>query len=419
MILKNLFLRGGKQRLGGAVGYTLGGQQVLRELAAKVKNPRTASQMGQRVKLAGLVNFYKSMRSWAKVGAFSNKPQTWSDYNAFVSANIGTNPVYLTKEQAAVGCAVVAPYIISRGSLPRVETTYDAANQEFQSDIYLGEDFEGGTDYSVGSVSRAIIANNNGIANGDQLSCIAVIQRSSSTGPFVITRAYEMTLDVTSTESVNDDKFNWLTFTTTSDDNTAIAHGTEESNMACAFLLSRKVGGKILTGDAQLCLTPAAESFLSVFRSNVAYTRAIESYGLGESNFLDPGTTGGSSSSVFLGAQILSATFGQLTVPAGGGLGTAPNTIDPIYLALTKAVDPTAIDQVTIRTSNSANDIVLDQSVTIEAGALKIMLEAQQITDIKAVWTSITSIDVAAGDEHMTISFSHNGGQADPGDVTP
>lgn len=419
MILKNLFLRGGKQRIGGAVAYTLGGQQIMRELAAKVKNPRTASQMGQRVKLAGLVNFYKSMRSWAKVGAFSNKPQTWSDYNAFVSANIGTNPVYLTKEQAAVGCAVVAPYIISRGSLPRCETTYDAGSSDFRSNIYVSYEFDPDGEATMGELARAIIANNNGIQNGDQISVIAVMQRTSNSGPFVVTRAYEFTLDVTDTR-VYSETLDWLDTTTIQGtQTTCLTHSADESNMGCAFLLSRKVGGKILTGDAQLCLTPAAQSFLSAFRSNTAYTRAIESYGLGESNFLDPGTTGGSSSSVFLGAQILSATFGQLTVPAGGDLGSVPNTIDPIHLALTKAVDPTAIDQVTIRTSNDANSIVLDQSVTIEAGALEIILEAEQVTDIKAVWTSIVSIDVAAGDEHMTISFSHNGGQADPGDVTP
>ena len=419
MILKNLFLRGGKQRLGGAVGYTLGGQQVLRELAAKVKNPRTASQMGQRVKLAALVNFYKSMRSWAKVGAFSNKPQTWSDYNAFVSANIGTNPVYLTKEQAAVGCAVVAPYIISRGSLPRVETTYNNANNgRMVSNIYTeNNDF---ADYTLGEIAREVINNNNGVQNGDQISCIVVIQRTGSTGPFVITRAYEWTLDVTDTRVYQDtDLANWLIGYEAQGGIMSLAHNVEESNMACAFLLSRKVGGKILTGDAQLCLTPGAETFLSLYRSNAAYTRAIESYGLGESNFLDPGTTGGSSSSAFLGAQILSATFGNTTIAAGGDLGSVPNTIGNILLALTKTVDPTAIDQVTIRTNNSANDIVLDQPVTLEAGALNIMLEAQQETDIKAAWSTINSIDVASGNEHMTISFAHNGGQADPGDVTP
>ena len=57
--------------------------------------------------------------------------------------------------------------------------------------------------------------------------------------------------------------------------------------------------------------------------------------------------------------------------------------------------------------------------MTLEAGALNIMLEAQQETDIKAAWSTINSIDVASGNEHMTISFAHNGGQADPGDVTP
>lgn len=419
MILKNLFLRGGKQRIGGAVAYTLGGQQIMRELAAKVRNPRTASQMGQRVKLAGLVNFYKSMRSWAKVGAFSNKPQRWSDYNAFVSANIGSNPVYLTKDQAAVGCAVVAPYIISRGSLPRVETTYVTAQDRFLSNIYTGSVNDTGS-VTFGELSRAIIENNNGIQNGDQISCIVVLQRTSQNGPFVITRAYEMTLDVTNSTAADDyPPVAAFSIGADSESNNCLGHDLDENNSACAFIISRKVGGKILTGDAQLCLTPDAETFLSLYRSNAAYTRAIESYGLGESNFLDPGTTGGSSSNAFLGAQILSAQFGSRTIAAGGDMGSAPSTIGQIFLQLTKAVDVTTIDQVTVRTTNSNDDIVLDQSVTTEAGGLKIMLEAQQETDILAAWSTITGIDVAAGDDHMTITFAHNGGQADPGDVTP
>ena len=122
-IVKNVWLRGRKKRLGGAVTYMMAGQQITRELAANVKNPRTPAQMKQRVKLASLVNFYRSMRQWAKVGAFSNKKQSWSDYNAFVSANISTTPAYLTKQQAQAGCSVVAPYIISRGVLPRALTT--------------------------------------------------------------------------------------------------------------------------------------------------------------------------------------------------------------------------------------------------------------------------------------------------------
>ena len=419
MILKNLFLRGGKQRIGGAVGYTLGGQQVLRELAAKVKNPRTASQMGQRVKLAALVNFYKAMRSWAKVGAFSNKPQKWSDYNAFVSSNIGSNPVYLTKEQAAVGCAVVAPYIVSRGSLPRCETSYNASSGSFFSNIYVDVDFDPDGTATMGELARSIIENNNGISNGDQISVIAVLQRTSNSGPFVINRAYEFTLDVTDTR-VYSDTLDFVDVALISGtQNACLVHQSEENNMACAFILSRKVGGKILTGDAQLALTPGAESFLSIYRSNTAYTRAIESYGLGESYFLDPNTTGGSSSSAFLGAQILSAQFGNLLVAAGGDLGSVPNTINPIILQLTKAVDPTAIDVVTIRTNNSDNDVILDHPISFEAGSLQIQLGAQQTIDIKAAWSTINSIDVASGDEHLTISFVHNGGQADPGDVTP
>lgn len=417
-IVKNVWLRGMKKRLGGAVTYMMAGQQITRELAANVKNPRTQKQMMQRVKLAALVNFYRSMRSWAKVGAFSNKKQTWSDYNAFVSANITNNSAFLTKQQAQAGCSVVAPYVISRGVLPRVQTTYDSATNTFKSNIYVGE-VDVLEDFSLGQISAAIIANNNGVNNGDQISCISVIQRTADTGPFVIQRAYEFTLDITSQQNLPENVLASFLVVGASSADYALGHSAEEANMGCAFIISRKQGGKILTGDAQLALTPTATDFLATYRSASQRALAIASYGQGDSNFLDPTNSGDSSTPAALNLQILSVKMGNKTWSQGDELGTAPASIENFILGTSVALDPESVDEVNFKNDDGEIIVSVTSGFTSQTGQLVVGLNAEQEPELRSGWSALYTIEVNAGNASASFSFAHNGGQADPGDVTP
>lgn len=418
-IIKQIWLRGAKKRLGGAVTYVMNGQQIVREMAANVKNPRTIAQMNQRVKLANLVNFYRSMRAWAKIGAFSNKPQTWSDYNAFVSANINFTPVYLTKDMAKAGCSVVAPYIISRGVLPRVQTRWDTGLDLFVSDIYIGGDNVTSAT-TIGEMSERIIANNNGIQNGDQISCVTVIQRTANSGPYVIQRAYELTLDTANTELFNDEKYNWVSVNDeVQPELQSLVHPVEESNMGCAFIISRKQGGKIFTGDAQLAITPTANSFLSLYNSVRQRNLTIASYGLGESNFLDPTTTGGSSNNAALEVQILSINFGDRLVAAGGFLGSAPSSLSTIIVNLSAAADNTKSYSLTLYDQSSEEIESIDAQTSISGSSVTFSTAGAKSENIIDDWNSIRTATLRVDGSAINITFSNNGGQADPGDVTP
>lgn len=418
-IVKNVWLRGMKKRLGGAVTYMMAGQQITRELAANVKNPRTQKQMMQRVKLAALVNFYRSMRSWAKVGAFSNKKQTWSDYNAFVSANISNNSAFLTKQQAQAGCSVVAPYVVSRGVLPRVQTSYISGRNSFASNIYIGDN-DTTDELTLGELSEAIIANNNGINNGDQVSIISVIQRTSEAGPYVIQRAYEFTLDTGSSTAMTEVVTSGVLMVYEEENsNFVLSHPAEEANMGCAFIISRKQGGKILTGDAQLALTPTATDFLATYRSARQRALAIASYGQGDSNFLDPTNSGDSSTPAELNLQILSVHMGGKDYSQGDVIGTEPEAIGEINIGTSVVVDPSTVDEVNFR--NQSNNVILSvtDGFTSQSGKLVVNLDEQQDGDLLAEWSNITTIEINAGDASASFSFANNGGQADPGDVTP
>lgn len=96
----------------------LKGQQITKDRVAQVANPRTESQMTNRIAFAAPGMFYKrAIKRFFKF-AFEGKPARQSEYNAFVSANAGKCKLYLTKEQLAdPRYPLVAPWTMTQGSL--------------------------------------------------------------------------------------------------------------------------------------------------------------------------------------------------------------------------------------------------------------------------------------------------------------
>lgn len=288
-VIKNLWLRQSKQKLAGAVTYQLKGQTIAREQAATVANPRTTAQMTQRVKLANLVNFYRANKSWMHKGAFETKNRTWSDYNAFVNANLVGSQVALTKTQASAGVAICAPYIVTKGTLTPLN-------------IESGEVSGGTTAIAIaisasaapttwGALSQAFIDAYPGIQNGDQLSIIHYLQSETASGVFLRVKAEELILDIYSTDLLTQVLPNW----SVEDDAigySAVASdsGTEVGISVC---FSRTIGGAIKVSDSQIVMLNT--SFLSEATAAGVEEDAIASYGGSSSNFLDSNTMGLSS----------------------------------------------------------------------------------------------------------------------------
>lgn len=119
-------------KLGEVVFYRAKGEQRGRTYLKKINNPKTGIQMANRTNLANLVNFYRLSRNLI-ASAFTDKKGRQSDYNAFVSANKSSKPVYLTKEEASVkGYVILAPYTISSGILSTIASYgYDSSTNRF------------------------------------------------------------------------------------------------------------------------------------------------------------------------------------------------------------------------------------------------------------------------------------------------
>ena len=297
--VKSAGLRNYVGRLGGNVYYMLNGQNIGRELAPEVSNPRSTAQMRQRMQWANLVNTYRLNQPWMGKLSFENKKQTQSDYNAFMSANVGVHPVYLTKQQAEAGRVILAPYTMTKGTLPTINMSYDGAEVVFTTDIALGN-YTLGENSTVANLSDAIIGNNAGWREGDQLSVILSDVVPSIGGPRASLYAGEIILNTNDTTPLANIPVGVLTMdqvlTNTRDTVIDINVEAIDAVCACCVVQSRTVSGKTSVSTQAYVLASSAQTEFDNAQTNVAFNHAADSYGLTDEPFLSSleGSGGGS-----------------------------------------------------------------------------------------------------------------------------
>lgn len=338
-ILKSLIVRGGRKQIGGMVLYSRNGETIARELAPQVSNPRTPAQMEQRVKLSNLVSFYRANAGWMK-GAFENKKERESDYNAFVAANISNSMVALSKADVAAGAAVVAPYKITSGSLPIVETVLNG--QDLVSNLFVGA-LTIGSSTTIGALSQALLENNNGLEEGMQISVIINLQLASAgTGvPYITARAYEMILDTQNTELVESVIPDGILEAVGSTNKALGINTTDLGDGAAAFVLSKTIGGRILVSTQSLVFFGSNATYRN-YTSITAWNGAIASYGEGADVFLSSASAGGANS-VAATLALLGLDVNGSEYVAGGTLSDLVAQSDEVNFLFNKALPADAV----------------------------------------------------------------------------
>lgn len=279
-------LTGINTKLRGSVGqYTfqrLNGQTVAKEKVEKKAVPtRTLAQMIRRVRWANLVNLYRAFEGTLHP-SFEGKDPKVSDYNMFMQSNIGMSPIALTKNQAVQGGCVVDAYQITRGQLPAIAVEYGAGDVP-ESDIAVGS-ITLGSSTTVKAFSDAIIANNSGWRNGDQMSIyIARQSMDALTGvPRVEITAIEFTLNTSDATTMVGDLID-ISLLGVVDGCLAL---TGPVNGGVAWVHSRKANGKTLVSTQYFVIS---NSYASQFNTKGAFDEAIESYGgVNQDDFLTP-----------------------------------------------------------------------------------------------------------------------------------
>lgn len=337
--INSLMYRGAKGQIGGQVLYTRNGETVARELAPQVANPRTPAQMAQRVKLSNLVAVYRANMAWMR-GAFENKKPKESDYNAFVSANIANTAVALGKADVASGAAVVAPYKISNGTLPMVETLLNGT--DLVSNIALGA-LSIDEDTTIGELSQAIIENNAGIVAGMQLSVIINMQLAAAGSgvPYINTRAYELIINEDDATPILNAVPDELLESVGSTIKTLGLNTSELGDGAAAFVLSRTIGGKTYVSTQSLVFYGSNASYRA-YTSPQAVAAAIASYGEGDETFLSSNNAN-RANSVAATLALLGIVVDSEEYVAGGRLAALLAANDAVSFSFNKTIKSDAV----------------------------------------------------------------------------
>lgn len=314
-IVENFWLKNQRKKLAGAVVYQAMGQTRSRELAASVSNPRTVSQMNQRVKWANLVNFYRANASWMKF-AYETKKQNQTDYNKFMSLNVSNSRIFLPKQIASQGGCVVDAYQMTQGSLGSIEVTPRTGN--WTTNIFLSSADGLSSESTVGEVSQRILPANPAIREGDQLSFIRITQQTnSSTGvPFVVVRKYEVIVNSTDTRRFFDFMpADYIAFGNSGDESFV---SVLDSGLAGGFLLilSRTIGGKTYV-STQSIIVANNDALIEAYSSSNALQSAIDSYGESSEPFLTSSTADVDTQAA-VRASILYVKIGQTRKTPGG-----------------------------------------------------------------------------------------------------
>lgn len=313
-IVQNFWLKGASKRLAGAVIYEAMGQTRARQLASSVTNPRTEAQMSQRIRWANAVSFYRANASWMKY-AFETKKANQSEYNKFMSINVTTSPIALTKSAAAAGACVVAPYIITQGSLPSIE--WQNTTTQVKSNIFLPSAYTITEQTTVGNFAEALLTSNPAMREGDQLSLIRFTQMTNaSTGyPYIIVRKYEVLLKSDSQALLNDYiPTDYIQVPGSGQDN-AIYVSKENRHGGFAMILSRTIAGKTYVSTQSVEIVNN-EDLIAQYSSQAAIAAAITSYGDSTDAFLSSTSAVGAQTQP-VGLSLNSITYNNTTYVSG------------------------------------------------------------------------------------------------------
>lgn len=274
-ILKGL-IRKQRGSIGDLTIRQVKGVSITSEKAAP-SNPRTFAQMRQRVQWRNIQNIWGVIAPYDHP-SFENRRALQSDANLFLSANLARIPVYLTATEARGGGAVVAPYQVTRGSLPSIEVVTNGTNGEVGTDISLGT-LTVGESTTLKQFSDAVINNNPLFKNGDQITCLVLTQATNTVNgiPYVTCKAFEVTLDQTDNETlIQDDGIDpdGIAFTTmTGSDKLGMSMAV---NGGVVYIHSRKTSNKTLVSTQDFVVN---NTLLSNYQSDAKMTEAIASYG--------------------------------------------------------------------------------------------------------------------------------------------
>lgn len=278
-----------KGRIGENTWYVRNGEQIVRQSRNNSnygdEARRTELQQARRARWGNLVNFYKACKFWMPK-AYETKASNQSDYNKFMQLNVNSTPVYLTKEQVEVGGSVVAPYIISQGSLTPVVVSAAAGSDLAQFLLPIRYHFEGDT--TVAQLSQVLLSEGSGWAVGDNFAFVWFSNAVDENGiPRVYTEYTEFTINPNDNTPLTD--LGIIVMNDQAISNALIGATSDAYNNAIASTIihTRVVDGSLKVSTQSVVMLK--DTVLSQFTSDAARLAAIASLGVDSDVPLYPG----------------------------------------------------------------------------------------------------------------------------------
>lgn len=284
-------------------------------------NGATEAQRLHRSRLGNIVTFFRAI-SAIEARAWEGKGQYVSDFNMLAKVNLATSPIYLTKEEVALNSSVIAPYIVSRGTLKALSQYWDGTT--FVPGVNVEPNFQL-ADATVAQLSASIIALNEGWQYGDKLSFAGLRQQLNNISgvmvPQVAVVYFELTLDAENTALVLDLA------------NAGIVQVDVNANGRLQFLEgfdaafaihSRKSAGYLETSEQIVRIQNPSQPQYNKYKSDMQRDAAMLSYGFQGEVLLTPYSEGEPERGV--AAQFSSVTLGGVAI-TDGGTTTAPGSL--------------------------------------------------------------------------------------------
>lgn len=245
----------------------------------------TDIQRRHRSRMANVVSFFRAIKP-LQIRAWENKKPGVTDYNQFFSINLASSPIFLTQREVSHRACVIAPYIVSRGSLPTLpQNCFEGV---FHSGVYVSPSLDF-TSCTVGEFSASVIAVNSGWLQGDKLAICCIKQGEKLVGedliPFISPSFFTVTIDVNNSSPLHGIAgFNRVMLFHESNGEVICSQRSD----AAFAIHAREDSGSLLTSSQQVVFASFENPVFLKYTSQVQELLSMESYGYQSDVLLTP-----------------------------------------------------------------------------------------------------------------------------------
>ena len=311
-------------KVGNVVYRVRKGQEVASAHQPNVANPRTVTQIAQRIKFSVSVKFYKSAIAKMFKFAFEDKGTHESDYNAFMRHNT-TSAMILKRMQydSTYYPAIGENWVLSYGSLPTHEVNA-GMERPYLAAMGLTGALAGGNvkfaDCTISAISNWLVTNY-GYQNGDLFTLVRVDSHWSDINEELIQEpSWEIVQIRCNTNNYNRYKDVYevgdLASDLVFDDAANALYLGEFRDTACGYaVIHSRQGQKLLVSTQELILNDAAMNIYGSSFEQPYYNEALYSWGATTDAVLQGGVADGDMSAITVGIKDLKKAkwqFGEL-----------------------------------------------------------------------------------------------------------